>query len=77
MTNIELQVLLSSYPEDMDIKYLNENRDVLNYTGETLLISSETAYVDDEAEEEDWDTENGQIKLGDGKKYLLLNCIIV
>lgn len=73
----ELKTLLSSYPADMEIKYLDQNTEVFEYTGETLLISSETAYVDDEADEDDWDTEDGKIELGDGEKYLLLNAIIV
>lgn len=76
MKNSELQTLLASYPADMEVKYLTQYSEVLDYSGETLLISSETAYVDDEADEEDWDTEDGQIKLGDGKRYILLNCII-
>lgn len=77
MKNSELQALLASYPADMEIKYLTDGIDVVEYTGETLLVSSETAYVDDQADEDDWDTEDGKIELGDGKQYLLLNCIIV
>lgn len=77
MKNSELQNLLASYPGDMDVKYSLENREIVDYSGESILISSETAYIDDEAPEEDWDTEDGQIKLGDGKQFLLLNAIIV
>lgn len=78
MKNSELQTLLASYPADMEIKYLiNGIEDVFDYTGETLLISSETAYVDDQADEDDWDTEDGKIELGEGEKFLLLNAIIV
>lgn len=77
MKNSELQTLLASYPDGMEVKYLNESREIVDYSGETLLISSTTAYIDDEADEEDWDTEDGQIKLGDGERFLLLNCIIV
>ena len=77
MKNSELQKLLASYPADMEIKYLNESREIVDYSGETLLISSTTAYIDDEADEENWDTEDGKVELGDGEKFLLLNCIIV
>lgn len=77
MKNSKLQELLKQYPDDLDIKLLSEKSEVVDYTGETLLLTSETAHVDDSADEEDWDTEDGKIVLGDGKQYLLLNCIIV
>lgn len=78
MKNSEYQKLLSTYPPDIDIKHLvGPNNEVVDYDGETLLLTSETAYVDADAPEEDHDTEDGKVMLGYGKKYLLLNAIIV
>lgn len=83
MKNLELQQLLQTYPDDMDIKllidhidYSKENKPI-DLTIENIMETSETAYVDDNAPEDEWDTEDSKVELGDGKRYLLFNPIII
>lgn len=66
MKNSKLQQLLSTYPADLDIKLLLPNGKVIDFTGETLVHTSETAMVD----------ENDKVDLGSGKQYILLNSIV-
>lgn len=80
MKNIELQKILAVYPADMPIKIRtgNVNSDVIeDFDEENIVEASNTAYVDDEAPEEEWDHEYGKIELGDGERYLLINPIIM
>jgi hypothetical protein len=81
MKNSELQELLAQYPDDMPIKLLVDHCDVkaplIEFTDENVLHTSETAYVDTDADLEDWDTEDGKIELGDGQQFLLINPMII
>lgn len=78
MTNFELQVLLQQYPDDIEIRHIPDTKsgEIIEFTDENILHTSETAHVDRDAKEDDWDTEDGKIELGDGKQYLLINPII-
>jgi hypothetical protein len=76
MNNLELQSLLKTYPDNIDIKMLSPDGKLQDFEGE-VLHTSDTAYVDDEAPEGEWDTEEGKVELGNGRQYLLLNPIIV
>jgi hypothetical protein len=81
MTNGELQKLLAEYPADMPVKLMpkinNDYKTVVDLDEDNILHSSETAYVDTEAPEDEWDTEDGKVELGDGQQYLLFNPIII
>lgn len=82
MTNNELQNFLAQYPNDMPIRFLadhNEgsNTPILEFTTENIMLTSETAYVDEDAPEDEWDTEDGKVELGDGQQFLLINPIIM
>ena len=78
MTNKQFQELLSKYPDDMPVR-LQTNGPLpfatqeIDFSEENILLTSETAYADDEALEEGWDSVDGKIELGDGLQYLLLN----
>lgn len=78
MTNKQFQDLLSLYPDDMPVKLLPDHRSmkVIDITNESLLFTSETAHIDDTFPEDEWDTEDGKVIIGDGQRYLLLNPII-
>ncbi len=80
MTNKELQLLLSKWPDEMPIKLLPDTYrpDItqIPFTEDHILHTSETAYLNDEAPDEEWDHEDGKIELGDGIQYLLINPII-
>lgn len=81
MINIQLQELLKKYPDNMPVKLLPKNNvgskpsEVIDFTEENILQSSEGAWVDDEAPVDTWDCEDGKIR-HKGKKYLLINPII-
>lgn len=78
MTNKELQSLLSSYNGDLEIRLLADHKDPIQiFTNEHILLTSDTAYCNDDAPMEEWDSEDGKIELGYGKRYLLFNPIIV
>ena len=80
MNNKELQEYLKQYPDDLDILLIPDLKNwsqTIPFTEENILHTSYTAYVDDEADEDDWDCEDGRIELGDGKRYLLFNPVIV
>lgn len=74
----ELKQLLNEYPDDMPVKLLKNlgiYDDVVDFTEENILVTSDTAFVNKDAPEEEWDAEDGKIELGDGTKYLLINPI--
>lgn len=84
MTNKELQTLLQEHPDDMPIKlmydhtsYSKDKNCIIELTDENVLLSSETTYIDSEAPEDEWDTEDGKVELGEGQKYLLFNPLIL
>ncbi len=81
MKNKELQKLLAQYPDDMPIKLLlschDVNEPIVDFDEENILYTSETAYLDEDAPEDEWDAEDGKVKLGDGQMYLLINPMIV
>lgn len=79
MTNKQLQELLQKYPDNMSVKIItNQNSQKVHpFDNENIIETSTTAYIDDEAPEEEWDTEDGKIMLGDGVRYLLINPIIL
>lgn len=79
MKNLELQNLLKQYPDDMDIKLLidhSRNGAIVDMEEENIIHTSETAYVDHNATEDECDCEDGKVMLGDGKQHLLINPII-
>lgn len=80
MTNKELQTLLAQYPDDMPVKLMPNatcyDHSIIDFSEENVLHTSETAFCDDEAPEDEWDTEDGKVELGDGPQYLLINPII-
>jgi hypothetical protein len=79
MKNKELQELLKGYAPDMEVKIFIDHADknsIKDFDEENLLHTSNTAFVDDSAPMEEWDTEDGKINLGAGEKYLLINPII-
>ncbi|MFD2922001.1 hypothetical protein ACFS6H_19935 [Terrimonas rubra] len=78
----DLIKLLSEYPENMPVKLMPNhergadfNYTVNEFTEENMLISSEKAWVDDEAPYDTWDCEDGKIR-HKGRRYLLINPII-
>jgi len=78
MKNSELQQLLASFPDDMDIMiFNNKTADVRMFIEEHLLLTSETAHIDNTAPVDEWDHEDGKVTLGDGKQLLLINPPIV
>lgn len=79
MTNKELQDFLADYPDDFPVKLMVDHNDktIVELTEENILHSSVTAYVNDEAPEEEWNHEDGKIELGTGQQYLLFNPIIL
>ena len=80
MNNKELQEYLKQYPDDLEILLIPDIKNwsqTIPFTDENILHTSETAYVDDEADEDDWDCEDGKVELGEGKRYLLFNPLIV
>lgn len=79
MKNKDLQKLLAQYPDNMPVRLLlNQNpySEHVDLTEDHILRTSEGAYVDDEADPNTWDCEDGKIR-DKGKKYLLFNPIIV
>lgn len=75
MTNKELQDALSKYPDGMEVRiYGGGFGDYIKFAqaDECVIEYSDTAYVDDEAQEEDWDTEEGKFYFGDGERWLLI-----
>ncbi len=78
MTNKQLQDILKKYPDNMPVKlYPNHaTKEIIPMDEENILLTSTGAWVDDEADPETWDHEDGKIRDG-GKKYLLINPLIV
>jgi hypothetical protein len=79
MTNKQLQNFLGLYPDEMPVKLLigsSAKDPIIDLDGENILHTSETAFVNTEAPEDEWDCEDGKIELGDGKQFLLFNPII-
>lgn len=80
MKNQELIKILSTYPLDMPIKLLLNVNDAkskpIDFAEENILHTSETAFVNEDAHEDEWDAEDGKVELGVGVQYLLLNPII-
>lgn len=81
MKNLELQNYLKQFDDETPIKHLDQSHkilgDIRDFKFENILHTSETAYVDGGAPEDEWDCEEGKLCLGDGKQFLLLNPIIV
>lgn len=86
MTNKEFQKLLQGYPDDMLIKLNISDRIhgstihgsfIKNFEDENIMLTSDTAYNNQNAPEDEWDNEDGKVMLGDGIPYLLLNPIII
>jgi len=69
MTNKELQSYLAQFPDEMPVKLLvkaEPKAQPIELTEENILHSSESAYVNSDAPEDEWDTEDGKIELGSG-----------
>lgn len=80
MTNKELQSYLAQFPDEMPVKLLvkaEPKAQPIELTEEKILHSSESAYVNSDAPEDEWDTEDGKIELGSGQQYLLFNPVIL
>lgn len=91
MTNKELQTYLQQFSDDLPVKLLHthetkpvgdgtpkqKHSDPIEFTDENVLHTSETAYVDPDAPEDEWDNEDGKIELGGGRQYLLINPVIL
>ena len=79
MSNKELQELLQKYPDDMQMLIMVSHRTqtVYGLHSDHILHTSETAFVNDDAPEGEWDHEDGKVELGNGKQYLLFNPIIL
>lgn len=77
MTNKELQDYLKQFPDEMPVRRLTEDNLIVDMDTDFILHTSDTAFVDTDAPEDEWDDEDGKIELGDGEQYLLFNPIIV
>jgi hypothetical protein len=82
MKNSELQQLLAQYPSDLPIRFLSGHEKmakepILDFEDENILLTSETAHLNEEAPQDEWDNEDGKVELGDGQQFLLINPIIV
>jgi hypothetical protein len=80
MTNKEFQELLQKHPDDMPIRiliYPEAKSKPEDFDIDNIILTSDTAFVDEEASYDTWDTEDGKIELGDGPQYLLINPIIL
>lgn len=79
MKNKELQQLLSQHPDDVPVRLMLDHRSqkIIEFTDENVLLTSETAFVNTEAPEEEWNHEDGRIDLGEGQRFLLINPIIL
>ena len=62
-------------PNPSDYKHGSRQSGIIDLTEENVLHTSEGAWVDDKADPEKWDCEDGKIR-HKGKPYLLLNPII-
>lgn len=80
MTNKQLQEYLKQFDDNMQVKLLVDSNDLISqpidFNKENVLVYSKTAWVDDKAPVHEWDAEDGKVRLGRGKKYLLINPII-
>jgi hypothetical protein len=78
MTNKELQELLAQHPDDIIIKLRKDDLGlhVDEIDKENILLTSETAHINLDAPEDEWDCEDGKIDLGAGRRFLLINPII-
>lgn len=63
MTNKEFQELLRQYPDDMPVNVWIDIQDIREYIPDYLGEHSKTAFVNDD----------GDIELGEGERYLLVN----
>jgi len=72
MTNKELQEYLKQFSDDLPVK-LYKDGDIRDFFDEDILITSETAHVNTETPEEEWDCEDGKFELGDGPEFILFN----
>lgn len=90
MKNLELQNYLKQFSDDMLIMFLPNSKiavdglqlesskiSMIPLEDDNILHTSFTTYIDSNAPEDEWDNEDGKVKLGDGEQYLLINPIIV
>lgn len=78
MTNTELQELLKMYPGELPVMLLASNgskHEMIEFTEENILHTSKTAKMI--SVPEDGEPEDGEVDLGDGEQYLLLNPLIL
>ena len=73
MTNKELQEYLKQFSDDLPVKWHKDGGGIRDFYDEDILITSETAHVNTEAPEEEWDCEDGKFELGDGPEFILFN----
>jgi hypothetical protein len=73
----QLIEILSKYPQDTPVR-INSNYDpVVDLTPDHVVLTSTTAYANDEAPEEEWDCDSGKLELGDGERFIMLNAPIL
>lgn len=84
MTNKKLREFLAQFPDNMPVRLFPNSETprsgfdkpkIIELTEENILQTSEGAWVDDEADPETWDCEDGKVR-HKGKRYLLFNPII-
>lgn len=76
MTNKEFQLLLKKYPDDIPVRLLPQpDNEIIDFTEENIMHSSEGAWLDNSGNPDKWDTEDGKIR-HKGRRFLLLNPII-
>lgn len=72
---------LNQFDKSMPVKILLNCHDFKTppqeFQTENILLTSETAHVNPDAPEDEWDCEDGRIHLGYGQQYILINPIIV
>lgn len=79
MTNKELQEYLKQFSDDLPVKWYKEynhntrKHEVRDFYDEDIIISSETAHINEDAPEDEWDCEDGKFELGDGPQFILFN----
>jgi len=76
MTNKDLQALLATFPDSLEVRLCvdpTEDQTILPFDEDRVLLTSDTSYLDTSAPEDEWDNPDGKVMLGDGPKYLLIN----
>lgn len=73
MTIAELIKELNQYPQELKVFCIDDKKKHVEIDGENIVVYSDSAFIDSDVTEDEWDTEDGKLELGDGEKYLILN----